>query len=47
MAVNYDEKSKEVEDKNRMNETLSEEVNEKMVSKMVCHLQMMRSANRF
>ncbi|NP_999628.1 kinesin heavy chain [Strongylocentrotus purpuratus] len=32
MAVNYDEKSKEVEDKNRMNETLSEEVNEKMTA---------------
>ena len=31
--MNYDEKSKEVEDKNRMNETLSEEVNEKQVLK--------------
>lgn len=31
MAVNYDEKSKEIEDKNRMNEQLNDELSEKMV----------------
>ena len=32
MAVNYDEKSKELEDKARSNESLTEEVGEKLVS---------------
>lgn len=31
MAVNYDEKSKEIEDKNRMNEQLNDELSEKLV----------------
>lgn len=31
MAVNYDEKSKEIEDKNRLNEQLNDELSEKLV----------------